>query len=234
MPFLPGDFMSTHGKARTLRLGNLHRFQVSAHLSDSFRRIVSRLRWQGNDSIIFDADYLHPIEINDSSYPFDRVGVAIIVESADPHPGEGSHKAAGRLFIGTVIPGAPGVDHHHIHICNTAFGEGSLEVLVVFEQLFAFKKLVKHDRRLHTRNMLPGSNFIRCEVHYRLICRTVIVVEQLDKSFARYLITFLEIEHNILRWLMESRRDKADMPTELTFFANKSHCSSKLFGCQWL
>src|SRR2546430_7925905 len=133
MPFLPGDFMSAHGKARTLRLGNLHWFQVSAHLSNSCRRIVSRLRWQGNDPIILDPDYLHPIEIDDSSYPFDRVGVAIIVGSADPHPGEGSHKAASRLFIGTVIPGTPGVNHHHIHIRNAAFGEGSLEILVVFE-----------------------------------------------------------------------------------------------------
>src|SRR5258706_10029336 len=133
MPFWPGDFMSTHGKARALRLGNLHRFQVSAHLSDSFRRIVSRLRWQGNDPIILDPDYLHPIEINDSSYPFDRVGEAIIVGSADPYPGKGSHKAAGRLFIWAVIPGAPGVDHHHIHIRNTPFRDGRLQVLVVFE-----------------------------------------------------------------------------------------------------
>src|SRR5207302_1510214 len=140
----------------------------------------------------------------------DRVGIAIIVGSADPHPGKGAHKAAGRLFIGTVIPGAPGVDHHHIHIRNTPFGEGRLEVLVIFDQLFAFKKLVKHDRRLYTRNMLPGSNFIRCKIHYRFICRATVVVEELDKGFARYPITFLEVEHNILWWLMESHRDKAD------------------------
>ena len=160
--------------------------------------------------------------------------VAVVVGTADAHPGECTHQAARRLLFGSVIPGTPGVDHHHLHVRDTALSKGSLEFLVVFEQMLTLKKLVQHDRWLYTRNMLPGGDFVCCEVHDSLVCCAVGVVEQLDKGLARHSVTFFEGEYNVLWRLMESHRDKADLITELTFFANKSDCGTKLFGCQRL
>ena len=64
VPFLPDNFVILHRKAWSFGLGNFHRFQVSAHLSNCLRCIVSRFRWQGNNAIILDPDNLHLIQIN--------------------------------------------------------------------------------------------------------------------------------------------------------------------------
>jgi hypothetical protein len=82
--------------------------------------------------------------------------------------------------------------------------------------------------------MLPGGDVVRCEVYDGLVCRAVGIVEQLEKRLAMDLFALFEAEHNVLGWLMQGYRDKAEVLAQLALFANEGDRGTKFFGRQRL
>ncbi len=110
IPLLPGDTVAVHGEAGAFGLGDDERLDVGALVWNSVGGVVARLRWERPLAVFLDANHFHQIEIDNGADAFDGAGVAVVgcvgAEEAE-RPGE----AAGAVFFGAVVAGAPDIDH---------------------------------------------------------------------------------------------------------------------------
>ena len=78
IPFLPANLISVHFEARTIRLRNFQWLDVGSLIRNSIGRVISWLGRQCPDSVLFDSNHSHGVQIDNGPQSFDRASITIV------------------------------------------------------------------------------------------------------------------------------------------------------------
>src|SRR5262245_51715228 len=139
LPFLPADFIAVHTEAWAVALHDVERLEVIALAINVLAGPVAGLRRQRHDPVIFHANHLHFVQIDDGDYAVQRPGVAIVL-GLRPHEAKGAQEPPA-LVLGdfrAIVARRPRLDHHQIDILDAAFLESRLEFRRALDRLLTF------------------------------------------------------------------------------------------------
>ena len=158
VPFLPAHAIALHREARSFGLHDFKRFRGGAKICDAIGRVVGLLRWQRPVPVLLDAEHLHGVEIDDGAQALDRLGVAV-VGRVGAEETKGTRQPTGAVLLGTIITGAPDIDHHELGVFDAVLPfQRGLELGAGEHGLFTFDLLVDRHGRLHAGDVLPREH----------------------------------------------------------------------------